>query len=125
MFGLTPDTRVFIKTGATDGRFGIEALVGLVRTVIRQELKDGFVFCFANKARTRIKLLWTEGDAFWMATKRVEEKPFDFPRDGAAAKAMTFKQLEAILSGARFIRLPDGTRRPHYSKRNLNGGYRR
>jgi transposase len=125
MFGLTPETRVFIKTGATDGRFGIEALVGLVTRVIHQEVKDGYLFCFANKARTRIKLLWTEGEAFWMATKRVEEKPFDFPRDGAAVKAMTFKQLEAILSGVRFVRLPDGTRRPHSSKRDSNGGYRR
>jgi hypothetical protein len=38
---------------------------------------------------------------------------------------MTFKQLEAMLSGVRFIRLPDGTRRPHYSKLDSNGGYRR
>lgn len=121
MFGLTPDTKVFIRTGATDGRYGIEALIGVVHRVIRQEVKAGYLFCFANKARNRAKLLWAEEQAFWLATKRVEEKPFDFPRDGAAAKTMTFKQLEALLSGARFVRLPDGTRTPY----KPNRGYRR
>lgn len=30
MFGLSEQTRVFLKTGATDGRLGLDALRGLV-----------------------------------------------------------------------------------------------
>jgi transposase len=119
MFGLTPDTKVFVKTGATDGRYGIEALIGLVVKVMRQQVSGGYLFCFANRARNRIRLLWADGDAFWLATKRFEKGTVDFPRDDAAAKVMSFSKLEALLSGARFTRLPDDPRPPS------NGGYRR
>jgi hypothetical protein len=34
MFGITSETRVFLRTGVTDGRLGVEALRGLVSTVL-------------------------------------------------------------------------------------------
>ena len=38
MFGLSEQTRVFLKTGVTDGRLGIEGLRGLVSSVLRQDV---------------------------------------------------------------------------------------
>jgi transposase len=118
VFGLTAQTKVFIRAGATDGRYGLEALRGLVIKSMRQEITTGVLFCFANKARNRIRLLWSDGTGFFLATKRIEGSTFNFPKDAAAAKTMTFAQLEAMLRGVHFTRLPNGARLS-------NRGYRR
>ena len=48
MFGLSEQTRVFLKTGATDGRLGLDALRGLVSQVLRQDALTGSIFAFSK-----------------------------------------------------------------------------
>jgi transposase len=52
VFGLTRETRVFLRTGVTDLRLSFEGLRGLVVTVIRQDFAAGHVFCFCNREKT-------------------------------------------------------------------------
>ena len=44
MFGLSEQTRVFVKPGATDGRLGLDALRSLVTHVLKQEVMSGSLF---------------------------------------------------------------------------------
>jgi transposase len=117
MLGLTPETEVFIKPGATDGRLGLEALRGIIAKKVNQNPMAGHLFCFANRARTRMKLVWYHAGIFYLTTCFIEGV-FDFPRDEAAARIITWEQLEALLRGARFKRMPERARLS-------NGGYRR
>jgi len=96
MFGLSEQTRVFLKTGVTDGRLGIEALRGLVSKVLRQDVLAGHVFAFCNRRRNRIRCLLWDGSGFWLATKRVERATFQWPKDEAAVSQMSLAQLRLL-----------------------------
>jgi hypothetical protein len=54
MFGLSEQTRVFLKTGATDGRLGLDALRGLVSQALRQDalLCGRLEYVAADRKRT-------------------------------------------------------------------------
>ena len=106
MLGLTPNTRVFVRTGATDGRYGADALKGVVIKEIREDPHGHQLFCFCNKARDRIKLLWHDGTGFWVAGKMLPRGSYDFPKNGAAVARMSMAQLEALVKGVEFARLP-------------------
>ena len=69
MFGITGHTRVYIRTGATDGRLGFEGLKALTVNVIREDPMCGHLMVFCNAPRNRIKLLWWDGAGFYIATK--------------------------------------------------------
>lgn len=59
MLGLRRETRVFLKTGATNLRLSFEGLRKLVVNVIRQDPTTcGQVFVFCNGAKNRVKCLY-------------------------------------------------------------------
>jgi len=74
MFGFGPATRVYLATGATDMRKGFEGLHGLARDVLGQDPLSGHVFLFANRARTRLKILFWDGSGHWVCSKRLERQ---------------------------------------------------
>ena len=48
MFWLSEQTRVFLRTGVTDGRLGIDALRGLVSKAMRLDVLTGALIVFCN-----------------------------------------------------------------------------
>jgi|SRR6185312_3609011 len=108
MFGITGHTRVYIRTGATDGRLGFEGLKALTVNVIREDPMCRHLMVFCNAPRNRIKLLWWDGAGFYIATKRMRRGGFDFPKDPGAVAKMSLQQLELLLKGADLIRRPPG-----------------
>jgi len=112
MLGLTASTRVFLKTGVTDGRLGADALKGLVTQVIREDPHNRqHLFCFCNKARNRLRLLWHDGSGFWVAGKSLPRGRYDFPQDAAAAAQLNMAQLEVLVKGVQFTPASRGYRR--------------
>ena len=99
MFGLGAQTKVFVRPGVTDLRLHFEGLRALVVEVIRGEPLSGHLFCFCNRARSRVKVLVWDGSGFWICAKRLERGSFDWPRSAEAAVAMSVVQLEWLLSG--------------------------
>ena len=81
MFGLTTATRVFAATGATDMRIGFDGLFGLVRDVLGEDPLSGHLFLFANRDRTRIKILVWDGSGLWVCAKRLAVRSSDFLSD--------------------------------------------
>jgi transposase len=84
MIGLSEQTRVFLRTGITDGRLGIEGLRGLVNSVLRQDELAGHVFVFCNRRRNRIRCLLWDGSGFWLASKRLERATECFTKHSVA-----------------------------------------
>ena len=101
MFGLTTATRVFAATGATDMRTGFDGLFGLVRDVPGEDPLSGHLFLFANRDRTRIKILVWDGSGLWVCAKRLEKGRFAWPLAGEGCKriAMRGEELTMLLSG--------------------------
>ena len=79
MFGLGPATRVSVATGATDMRKGFDGLYGLVRDELSNDPLSGHVVLFANKTRTRLKILFRDGSGLWVCAKRLEKMRFHWP----------------------------------------------
>ena len=99
MFWLNEQTRVFLRTGVTDGRLGIDALRGLVGKAMRQDVLTGVLFVFCNGRRNRIRCLRWDGSGFWLATKRVVRATFAWPRDEAQVRQMSLAQLRLLVDG--------------------------
>jgi len=99
MFWLSEQTRVFLRTGVTDGRLGIDALRGLVGKAMRLDVLTGALIVFCNARRNRVRCLLWDGSGFWLATKRVERATFAWPRDEAQVRQMSLAQLRLLLDG--------------------------
>ena len=72
------------------------------------------MFCFTNRERTRLKLLYWDGTGVWLLAKRLERGRFSWPTDAGKAKlAFTPEALALILGG---IDLKDGTPKAWYER---------
>lgn len=101
MFGLTTATRVFVAPGATDMRKGFDGLFGLVRDALGEDPLSGHLFLFANRDRTRVKVLVFDGSGLWVCSKRLEKGRFAWPSaaEGQTRIAMRAEELTMLLSG--------------------------
>ena len=114
MFGLTNETRVYVKTGVTDGRVGFEGLRSLVSKVIAQDVRAGHLFAFCNRRENRVRLLWHHAGGLYLATKRLDRGTVNWPRDAAAAVCMSAAQLQMLLQGAQFTPAGETTARRYW-----------
>jgi transposase len=101
MFGLTTATRVFVAPGATDMCKGFDGLFGLVRDALGEDPLSGHLFLFANRDRTRVKVLVFDGSGLWVCSKRLEKGRFAWPAavEGQTRIAMRAEELTMLLSG--------------------------
>lgn len=101
MFGLTTATRVFVAPGATDMRKGFDGLFGLVRDALGEDPLSGHLFLFANRDRTRVKILVFDGSGLWVCSKRLEKGRFAWPMaaEGQTRIVMRAEELTMLLSG--------------------------
>ncbi len=81
-------------------RKGFEGLHGLVRDELDRDPLSGHVFLFANKMRTRLKILFWDGSGLWVCAKRLEKGRFHWPEASAGASVtMRQEQLTMLLNG--------------------------
>lgn len=101
MFGLTTATRVFVAPGVTDMRKGFDGLFGLVRDALGEDPLSGHLFLFANRSRTRVRILVFDGSGLWVCSKRLEKGRFAWPSagEGQTRIAMRAEELTMLLSG--------------------------
>ena len=101
MFGLGPATKIFLSVSAVDMRKGFNGLYGLVRDQLGQDPTSGHLFLFANKERTRVKVLVWDGSGLWVCAKRLEKGRFRWPPEGEQAHCVTMRgeELAMLLSG--------------------------
>jgi transposase len=83
---VAPAVEVFIVLEAVDMRVGIEGLSMLVERSLGRSPCAGSAYAFSNKPRNRIKLLQWDGTGVWLATRRLHEGRFVWPRLGGVDK---------------------------------------
>ena len=71
MIPLSPATRIFLASGATDLRKSFEGLSDLVSHQFKEDPLSGHLYVFANRRKNRIKLLYFDGTGVWVCAKRL------------------------------------------------------
>lgn len=70
------NVRVYLACGVTDMRKGIDGLMALVQSSLRQKPASGSVFVFRDRRGDRIKLLFWDGQGFCLYYKVLEKGRF-------------------------------------------------
>jgi len=99
MFGLGPATKIYIAVEAVDMRKGFDGLYGLVRDRLGADPLSGHLFLFANRERSRLKVLVWDGSGLWVCAKRLEKGRFRWPDAVGACVVMRPEELAMLING--------------------------
>ena len=100
MMPLSPATRIYLAAGATDLRKSFEGLSDLVTHQFKEDPLSGHLYIFANRKRTRIKLLYFDGTGLWCCAKRLGRGRFAWPpTTEPGALRILAEELTLLLSG--------------------------
>lgn len=107
MFSLSPATAIYLHQPATDFRKGIDGMLGIVkRTLTEIDPMAGAVFVFLNKSRKSLRLLFYDGQGFWLCQKRLSTSRFPFhPLNQEMFARMLLPQLLVLAHGGDFQKL--------------------
>jgi transposase len=98
MVQLTPQSRILVATEPVDFRKGIDGLATICRQVLAEQPLSGAVFVFRNRSATAIKLLFYDGQGFWMCAKRLSQGRFQWwPRSDGARVPLSARELIILL----------------------------
>lgn len=100
MLTLSPATRIYLATGATDLRKSFEGLTDLVTHQFPADLLSGQLFLFVNRRRNRLKVLASDGTGVWVCAKRLGRGRFAWPQPTApGAVQIRAEELTLLLRG--------------------------
>lgn len=91
--------KIYLATGFTDLRKGIDGLAGIVQEQFNLDVFDDALFLFCGRRNDRIKCLYWDSNGFIMLYKRLESGSFRWPRSTQEALQITAKQYEWLCQG--------------------------
>ena len=115
MLAFPHSVRIFVAVAPVDMRKSFNGLWAAASEQLHEDPKSGAVFCFINKERTRLKLLYWDGTGVWVLAKRLEQGRFSWPAPSqAGAKLSLAPEALALLVGG--IELKHGTLKAWYER---------
>lgn len=96
---LTDRTTVYVVTGYTDMRKGIDGLATIVSGSLSLDPYSRSLFLFCGRNCGKLKGLLWEGDGFLLLNKRLENGRYRWPRTEIEAKLLNSQQLRWLLEG--------------------------
>jgi transposase len=91
---------VYIITGFTDLRFGIDSLAALIESKLgNKPYIPDTLFLFCGRRTDRIKGLVWESDGYLLLYKRLEQGNFQWPRSESEVKNLTRQQFRWLMEG--------------------------
>jgi transposase len=98
MLQLTPQSRIFLATEPVDFRKGMDGLAAVCRQVLGDNPLSGAVYVFRNRSGTAIKLLFYDGQGFWLCAKRLSQGRFHWWSQGQdASSRLCARELLVLL----------------------------
>lgn len=91
--------KIYLATGYTDLRRGIDGLAGMVQEQFQLDAFDDTLFLFCGRRNDRIKGLYWDSNGFLLLYKRLEEGRFRWPRTEQEAKQISREQFEWLCQG--------------------------
>lgn len=91
---------VYLYTGYTDLRKGIDGLISIVTTTFGLDpIEAGSIFLFCGRRNDRMKVLLYEGDGWLLYYKRFTDGRLQWSRSKKEAKDITPQQYRWLLEG--------------------------
>jgi len=84
-------------------RRDINGLVSIVEGSFKLDSFDeDAMFVFCNRNRSRLKIVFWDGDGYWLCSKRLEKGRFRWPASGEeATMTLTSEELNILLGSAK------------------------
>ena len=96
--------KIYLATGYTNLRRGIEGLAGIIRFQFELDPYDrNTLFLFCGRRCDRIKALLWEGDGFLLMSKRLDNGAFNWPRSKAEAVTISEDPFQMLMQGLEII----------------------
>ena len=111
MIPFPAGTRVWLATGHTDMRRGMNGLALQVQEVLQRDPYGGHVFVFRGRRGNLLKILWSDGQGICLFAKRLEHGRFIWPAPADGVVTISAGQLGYLLEGIDW-RMPQRTWRP-------------
>jgi transposase len=111
MIPVPSGVRVWLATGPTDMRRGMNSLALLVQEALKRDPHGGDLYVFRGKSGKLIKILWHDGLGMSLYAKRLERGRFIWPAPAAGAVSISAAQMAYMLEGIDW-RNPQLTWRP-------------
>jgi len=101
MLTLPPSVRIYFATTPIDMRCSFRGLSGAVRQRLAEDPLSGHLFCFTNKNRTLLKILFYDRTGYAIFYKRLSKGTFQLPEAAAGQPAVRINagQLAMLLEG--------------------------
>jgi transposase len=99
MIPVASGVRVWIATGHTDMRRGMNTLALQVQEALKRDPNGGDLYVFRGKSGKLIKVLWHDGLGMSLYSKRLERGRFVWPQASDGAVVITSAQLGYMLEG--------------------------
>ena len=91
--------QVYIATGATDMRKSINGLSIMIAEQLALNPLSGHLFCFCNRKRDIVKILYWDRNGFCLWHKRLEKERFHWPENEADVIDIQGRELSWLLEG--------------------------
>ena len=111
MIPVAAGVRIWIASGHTDMRKGMNGLALLVQEGLGRDPFAGDVFVFRGRAGSLIKALWHDGIGLSLYAKRLDRGKFIWPSASGDAVSISAAQMAYMLEGIDW-RNPQLTWRP-------------
>jgi transposase len=99
MIPIPAGVRVWIATGHTDMRRGMNSLALLVQEALQRDPHGGDLYVFRGKNGKLIKILWHDGLGMSLYAKRLERGQFVWPTASSGAVSISAAQMAYMLEG--------------------------
>lgn len=98
-----------------DMRKSFNGLWSAVSEQLQEDPKSGAVFCFINRERSRLKMLYWDGTGVWVLAKRLEKGRFSWPAPADARRKLSLTpEALALLVGG--VELRHGSLKAWYER---------
>ena len=103
---IPASVRIFVCAEPQDMRRSFDGLALAAREVLGEDPESGALFCFTNKRRNRLKVLWFDRNGYCLLYKRLNQARFLMPDERTIDGVALAKLLRGIANP------PRGRRRP-------------
>ncbi len=115
MLAFPHSVRIFVAVEPVDMRKQFNGLWSAASEQLGEDPKSGAVFCFINKERSRLKLLYWDGTGVWVLAKRLEAGRFSWPAPSEKKTKLSLApEALALLIGG--VELKGASLKPWYER---------
>ena len=91
--------KVYIACGRTDLRKSIDGLSAIVEKRFKLNAFGNNLYLFCGTDKSKMKVLYWDGDGFLLLYKRLENGRFKWPKDEIEVRELSTQELRWLLEG--------------------------